>query len=118
MAVLLVGSTGNGKSILGNFLLNPHENHILVRSKPSRQLKHHGSTTIIGPGRGPNTSINTITTNHFLVVNEQAACGGALQTLVFAATTATEVKLKHHTCSYKRYCNSGELTYHFGSKFQ
>ena len=27
MAVLLVGSTGNGKSTLGNFLLNPHEDH-------------------------------------------------------------------------------------------
>ena len=50
---------------------------------------------IIGPGRSPDTSINTVvvysTTNHLLVENEPAACGSALQTLVFAVATLQEV---------------------------
>lgn len=33
MAVLLIGSTGNGKSTLGNFLLNPHEDHIFGKKQ-------------------------------------------------------------------------------------
>ena len=33
MAVLLVGSIGNGKSTLGNFLLNPHEDHIFGKKQ-------------------------------------------------------------------------------------
>ena len=28
MAVLLIGSTGNGKSTLGNFILNPEDKHM------------------------------------------------------------------------------------------
>ena len=45
---------------------------------------------IIGPGRGPDTSINTVVVVQivtYLWQNEQAACGSALQTLVFAVAT-------------------------------
>ena len=33
MAVLLIGSTGNGKSTLGNFLLNPNDDHIFGKKQ-------------------------------------------------------------------------------------
>ena len=49
---------------------------------------------IIGPGRGPDTGINTVVVVQlvtYLWQNEQAACGSALQTLVFAVATLQEV---------------------------
>ena len=36
LSILLIGSTGNGKSSLGNFLLNPSNKHILSRSPTFR----------------------------------------------------------------------------------
>ena len=45
---------------------------------------------IIGPGRGPDTSINTVVIVQLITywwLNEQPACGSALQTLVFAVAT-------------------------------
>ena len=45
---------------------------------------------INGPGRGPDTSINTVVIVQ-LITYEQPACGSALQTLVFAVATLQEL---------------------------
>ena len=49
---------------------------------------------IIGPGRGPDTSTNTVVIVQLITywwLNEQPACGSALQTLVFAVATLQEI---------------------------
>lgn len=39
MAILLIGSTGNGKSTLGNFLVNPDEDHIVGNKQTFRTAR-------------------------------------------------------------------------------
>ena len=41
MAILLVGSTGNGKSTLGNFLVNPNDSHIFADKQTFQTAKNN-----------------------------------------------------------------------------
>ena len=60
MAILLIGSTGNGKSALGNFLINPKDEHILDRqtfqvaqdNKPQTQCVRSAARPINIKGHG------------------------------------------------------------------
>ena len=48
MAILLIGSTGNGKSTLGNFLVNPEKEHIFGEQQTFRTARtNHPETQLV-----------------------------------------------------------------------